>query len=183
MEALSLTIKLSVILLVFLMALYLDLKYQRIPNLLCMVTLISGFIVQSYFSSWSGLLTALMSAGLAFVLLFPAFYFRLLGAGDVKLMVAIGSLLDIKLLLWSIVYAIIVGGVTSIFLALYRLGWKSFVEVLLHYLRCLYLRQFIRASNQEFLTMKIPYAPALALGWLWACSQNEAVLAVVSNLI
>lgn len=183
MDDLGLMIKLSVILLVFLIALYFDLKYQRIPNRLCTLTLLTGFIVQSYFSGWSGLLTAFIGAGLAFILLFPAFYFRLLGAGDVKLMVAIGTFLDVQLLLWSISYAIIAGAITSIALALYKLGWKAFFEVLLHYLRCLYLRQFIRASNQDFLKMKVPYAPALAIGWLWACSQNEPVLLLISNLI
>ena len=183
MEELGLMIKLSVILLAFLIALYLDLKCQRIPNQLCMLTLITGFIVQGYFFGWSGLFTAFVGAGLAFVLLFPAFYFRLLGAGDVKLMVAIGAFLEVKLLLWSIIYAIIAGAITSIFLALYKLGWKAFAEVLLHYLRCLYLLQFIRASNQDFLTMKVPYAPALALGWLWACSQNEPILLLLSNRI
>ena len=182
MEALDLLIKLSVILLVFLIALYFDLKYQRIPNWLCTVTLLSGFIVQFYFSGGSGLLSALSGAGLAFILLFPAFYFRLLGAGDVKLMVAIGAYLDIKLLIWSILYAIIAGAITSIVLALCRLGWKAFFEIVLHYLRCLYLRQFMRASNQEFLKMKVPYAPALAIGWLWACCQNAQILWLISSI-
>ena len=183
MEDLSLMLKLSIILLVFLIALYFDLKYQRIPNLLCTLTLLTGFIVQCYFSSWAGLLSAFLGAGLALLILFPAFALRLLGAGDVKLMVSIGAFLDVKLLLWSILYAIIVGTLTSIALALYRLGWKAFTGILLHYLRCLYLRQFIRASNQKFLKMKVPYAPALALGWLWACSQNEPILLLLSNLI
>ncbi|MCW8995041.1 MAG: A24 family peptidase [Psychromonas sp.] len=183
MEELSLMVKLSVILLVFIIALYLDLQYQRIPNLLCTITLLTGLIVQSYFSGWSGLLSAFVGSGLAFIVLFPAFYCRLLGAGDVKLMVAVGSFLDAKLLLWSILYAIIAGALTSLVLALFRLGWRPFKEVLLHYLRCLYLRKYIRASNPEFLQLKVPYAPALALGWIWACSQNEQILLLISNLI
>lgn len=182
MEELSLSIKLSIILLVFLIALYLDLRYQRIPNLLCTVTLITGFIVQCYFSAWLGLLNAFIGAGLAFMLLFPAFALKLLGAGDVKLMVAIGAFLDVKLLLWSIIYSVIAGAITSLCLAFYKLGWKPFKEILLHYWRCLCLRQYIRPSDQGFLALKVPYAPALAIGWLWACSQNEQVLLFISNL-
>lgn len=182
MEELSLVIKLSIICLVFLIALYWDLKYQRIPNLLCITALIMGIIVQYFFSGWMGLLTAFVGVGLAFILLFPAFALQLLGAGDVKLMLAIGSFLDAKLLLWSILYAVIAGAITSLCLAFYQLGWKPFKEVLLHYWRCLYLRQFIRPSNQEFLTMKVPYAPALAIGWLWACSENEPILLLLANL-
>jgi prepilin peptidase CpaA len=181
MEDLSLMIKLSVIFLVFLIALYFDLKYQRIPNWLCAITLVTGFIVQSYFSGWAGLLSAFIGAGLALLILFPAFALKMLGAGDVKLMVAIGSFLDIKFLLWSIIYAVIAGGLSSLCLALYRLGWQPFKEIVLHYFRCLYLRQFIRASNQQFLKLKVPYAPALLIGWLWACSQNSDVLWLISN--
>jgi prepilin peptidase CpaA len=178
----SLIIKLAIILGVFLSALYFDLRYQRIPNLLCFITLILGLIVQSYFFGWDGLFSAFIGAGLALVILFPAFALKFLGAGDVKLMVAIGSFLDVELLLWSLIYAMISGAMTSIFLALYKLGWKRFLDILLHYLRCLYLRQFIRASDQTFLQLKIPYAPALALGWLWACSQNTEVLWLMLNL-
>jgi prepilin peptidase CpaA len=181
MEDLSLLIKLSIILLVFLIALYFDLRYQRIPNWLCVITLITGFVAQSYFSGWAGLLNAFLGAGLALLILFPAFALKMLGAGDVKLMVAIGSFLDIKFLLWSIIYAVIAGALTSICLALYKLGWQPFKEIMVHYLRCLYLRQFIRPSNQQFLKMKVPYAPALAMGWLWACSQNSDVLWLISN--
>ncbi|WP_022942105.1 A24 family peptidase [Psychromonas hadalis] len=182
MENLGLIFKLSIIFLVFLIALYFDLRYQRIPNLLCFVTLLLGFMVQYYFSGWAGLFNAFIGAGLALVILFPAFALKLLGAGDVKLMVAIGSFLTVQLLLWSLIYAIIAGAITSIFLALYKLGWQRFSDVLFHYLRCLYLRQFIRASDQTFLKLKVPYAPALAIGWLWACSQNSEVLALMYNL-
>ncbi|MFT6348874.1 MAG: prepilin peptidase CpaA [Psychromonas sp.] len=181
MEDLSLLIKLSIILLIFLIALYFDLRYQRIPNWLCAAALIIGFTVQFYFSEWAGLLSAFLGAGLALLILFPAFALKMLGAGDVKLMIAIGSFLDIKFLLWSIIYAVIAGTLTSICLALYKLGWQSFKEILVHYLRCLYLRQFIRASNQQFLKLKVAYAPALAMGWLWACSQNADVLWLISN--
>lgn len=182
MEELSLILKLSIILLVFLIALYFDLRYQRIPNLLCLITLMLGFMVQSYFFGWAGLLSAFVGAGLAFVILFPAFALKLLGAGDVKLMVAIGSFLEVKFLLWSLIYAMIAGAISSLFLALYKLGWKKFSDISLHYLRCLYLRQFIRASDQTFLKLQVPYAPALALGWLWACSQNSEVLWLIYNL-
>lgn len=182
MEDLSLIIKFFIISLVFLIALYFDLKYQRIPNQLCAITLVLGFVVQCYFSGWPGLLTAFVGASIALLILFPAFYFRLLGAGDVKLMVAVGTYLDINLLLWSLIYAVIVGTLTSICLALYKLGWKPLAEIVSHYFRCLYIRQYIRPSDKHFLALKVPYAPALAIGWLWACSQNEQVIALISNL-
>jgi len=182
MEEFDLIIKLSIISLVFSISLYFDLKYQRIPNLLCAITLITGFMIQSFFSGWSGLLSAFTGAGLAFLILFPAFCFKLFGAGDVKLMVAIGSFLDVKLLLWSIIYSLVAGAITSICIAVYKLGWQAIKEIFLHYVRCLYLRQFVRPDHKGFLEMKIPYAPAFAIGWVWACSQNSHIMWLMTSL-
>ena len=73
-------------------ALYFDLRYQRIPNKLCLITLLLGLIINITLSSLVGLGQALSGIALALVILLPAYAFRLLGAGDVKLMIAIGAL-------------------------------------------------------------------------------------------
>jgi len=182
MQELSLILKLLTIALVFLIAMYSDLRYQRIPNLLCVVTLTLGLLIQSYFAGLAGLLDALLSVVVAFVVLFPLFALRFWGAGDVKLMVAIASFLSLPMLFWSLIYGVMVGGLSSVLLALYKLGWSSCWEVCKHYLRCLYLRKYLRASDQGFLKLKVPFAPALAAGWVWACSQNPEVSLLLLNL-
>jgi prepilin peptidase CpaA len=121
---------LIVTLLLLFSALYFDLRYQRIPNKLCLVGLLAALVLQGYTSQWQGLGQVLLGAGLALLLLLPAFYFRCLGAGDVKLMIAVGALSGPVLLFWSVVYGIIFGTFTSFFLALYKVGWSGFIKMI-----------------------------------------------------
>ncbi|TRX54446.1 prepilin peptidase [Thalassomonas sp. M1454] len=166
---------------IFTIALIYDLKFQRIPNSLCFVTILIGVVLQIYFLKFSGLITAVLGFVVAFIILFPAFYIKALGGGDVKLMMAIGVLIGPMLIGWSIVYAILVGGFLSLLLTIYKTGFKGIKATLVRYYHCFYLRTYFKPGAGEAASLKVPYAPALALGWLLACSQNKDVLSVLSN--
>jgi len=163
-------------------ALYFDLRYQRIPNKLCLAGLLAAFALQGYSNQWYGLGQALLGAGAALILLLPAFYFRYLGAGDVKLMVAVGAFSGPTLLFWSVVFGLIFGTFTSFFIALYKVGWSGFIKMI--------SRHYIYSdskSNSKAVTsdkaakskvagaLQVPYAPALTLGWLLACVLSPEI--------
>jgi prepilin peptidase CpaA len=174
---------LYITLLLLLSALYFDLRYQRIPNKLCLLGLLAALVLQVYNSQWQGLVQALLGAGTALALLLPAFYFRCLGAGDVKLMIAVGAFSGPVLLFWSVVYGIIFGAFTSFALALYKVGWSGFFK--------LFSQGFIKhnvskksdfSSNKEASSaVLVPYAPALVLGWLLACYLSPDLTAKIST--
>lgn len=169
-------------------ALYLDLRYQRIPNKLCLFALVLALLLQSINSQWQGLAQALLGAGLAVVLLLPAYAFRWLGAGDVKLMIAVGALSGPQLLLWSVLYGIIFGTFTSFALALYKVGWSGIKKMMTrHFVKVrVYAAdgtktQGGRAGGAAIPVLQVPYAPALALGWLTACYLDPSITALVTN--
>ncbi|WP_159459894.1 MULTISPECIES: A24 family peptidase [Colwellia] len=157
---------LLITLLLLLSALYFDLRYQRIPNKLCLAGLLAALALQAYSNQWYGLGQALLGAGLAMALLLPAFYFRYLGAGDVKLMIAVGAFSGPTLLFWSVVYGIIFGIFTSFFLAIYKVGWSGLLKMT--------SQAFINKSEKQSAVL-VPYAPALALGWLFACYLSPEI--------
>ena len=168
---------LTATLLLLLSALYFDLRYQRIPNKLCLTGLLAALVLQAYYSQWHGIGQALLGAGLALTLLLPAFYFRYLGAGDVKLMVAVGALSGPTLLFWSVVYGIIFGTFTSFVLALYKVGWSGLFKILSQG----FIKKSDFGSNRETSSsVYVPYAPALALGWLLACYLSPEFAAEIS---
>ncbi|NQZ50004.1 MAG: prepilin peptidase [Moritella sp.] len=156
-------------------ALYFDLRYQRIPNLLCLLTFLLGITVNSYFHSWDGLLEALSGAGLAILLLIPAYYFKILGAGDVKLMIGIGTLAGPLVLTWSIAYGVIFGAFTSILIATKAVGWRGFTMMISRYIDCLYLRTYFKPEKGDAGRVNVPYAPALMLGWMLATYINHDI--------
>jgi len=168
--------------LVFVCALYFDLRYQRIPNKLCLLALICGLVLQAGFGHWQGLVVACYGAGLALLLLLPAFYFRILGAGDVKLMVGVGALLGPQLLLWSLAYGIIFGAITSILLSAHKVGWSGLKASATRYYHCFVLRQYFKPGKNEAAAQRVPYAPALALGWLLACYLNPQMSTLYATL-
>jgi len=162
-------------------ALYLDLRYQRIPNKLCLAGLLAALALQAYLYQWYGIGQALLGAGAALALLLPAFYFRYLGAGDVKLMVAVGAFSGPTLLFWSVVFGLIFGTFTSFFIALYKVGWSGFIKMISrHYI---YSDSNSNANGKAATSdkgkvagaLQVPYAPALALGWMLACVLSPEV--------
>lgn len=161
---------LSATLLLLLSALYLDLRYQRIPNLLVLMALGLALLLHGYLEQWAGLLMALQGAGLALAMLLPAYAIRWLGAGDVKLMIAVGAFAGPQLLFWSVVYGIICGAFTSFALVLFKVGGKG----LLNIIKRRYIRR--KADGTQEAPLQVPYAPALALGWLLACFNEPAVV-------
>ncbi|WP_405054160.1 A24 family peptidase [Thalassotalea psychrophila] len=174
-------ILLGIIALAFFLALYFDLRIQKIPNILCLYVVAIGFTVQFMFFGWAGGLNGLLGLLTAFIILFPAFYFKVLGAGDVKLMMAVGVITGPELIAWSVAYATIAGGVTSLVLVLYKTGWQGVKATLVRYYQCFYVKKYFKPSAGEAAALRVPYAPALAIGWLWACSQNEEILFAIST--
>ncbi|PKH06289.1 prepilin peptidase [Moritella sp. Urea-trap-13] len=159
-------------LLILCVALYFDLRYQRIPNKLCLLALLFGILINSYFDSWSGFMESIFGASLALILLIPVYKFKMLGAGDVKLMIGIGALSGPLVLTWSIAYGIIFGAFTSILIATKTVGWVGLKTMISRYIDCLYLGVYFKPETGDAGGVNVPYAPALMLGWMLATYIN-----------
>lgn len=99
--------------LTFLAAL-LDWRSRRIPNWLTVPGLLSGVVVHALIGGWNGTLFALAGAGLALVLLLPLVMLRALGAGDWKLMGAVGAFMGPVMFLFVLLGSIFASGVMAI---------------------------------------------------------------------
>ncbi len=69
-----------------------DIRTRRIPNWLCAAGLVAGFTCRFYVEGTPGLLTAAEGMGLALLIYLPLWLLRGMGAGDVKLMAALGAI-------------------------------------------------------------------------------------------
>lgn len=68
-----------------------DLRTYKIPNRLCIGMAGSGIVLQGYFFGSRGLLSAGAGMLIPFVVLFALFWIRMIGAGDIKLLCAVGT--------------------------------------------------------------------------------------------
>lgn len=91
-----------------------DLRFRRVPNLLSLAGILLGLAVNVFVSGIDGLLAAAAGMLLAFGIGFPLWLAGWFGAGDVKLLSAVGAIVNVKLLLPVLAGVAITGGVMAV---------------------------------------------------------------------
>ena len=98
-----------------------DLRTRRIPNLLTGPALLLGIGAHLLQGGTQAGLSALGACLVAGALLFPGWLLKFMGAGDVKLMAAIGAWLgSAEVSLYAVLFSLVVGGVISMVVAVRR---------------------------------------------------------------
>lgn len=93
---------------------YMDVRHRRIPNKLVFALLVAGITLNTLFAGLHGLAASLEGLGLAFALMFVLHVFGTMGAGDVKLFAAVGSLVGISHVLPTLLVVAMTGGLFAI---------------------------------------------------------------------
>jgi len=91
-----------------------DWRSRRIPNWLTVAGLVIGIIANSVVFGWPGCKSALLGAGLGLLLLLPFVAIRSLGAGDWKLVGALGAFLGPRRLLLVLLGTFLVNGIMAV---------------------------------------------------------------------
>ena len=95
------------------LAAWVDIRTHKIPNWLTVPAALAGLTLRTFISGWPGAKASLEGVVLALALLLPLVLLRALGAGDWKLMGAIGAFLGPVLLLVVLVGSIFVSGLMA----------------------------------------------------------------------
>ena len=95
-----------------------DLRQRRIPNWLALIGLLSGIAMNTFLFETAGLWISLKGAGLALAIYVPLFALRAMGAGDAKLMAAVGAITGWQNWIAVMILTCLFGGVLAIILVL-----------------------------------------------------------------
>src|SRR6185369_12819340 len=76
---------------------YYDVRFRRIPNKLVLAALIAGLTINISLGGARGALSSMGGFAVAFIPMFLMHIFGAMGAGDVKLFAAIGSVVGLAL--------------------------------------------------------------------------------------
>jgi len=146
---------------------YTDVRYRRIPNTFVLATLISGLLLNTLFDGFNGLLTSLGGCVLAFMLMFALHIFGAMGAGDVKLFAAIGSIIGMRLVLPTFAVILITGFVLAIY-SMFRAGIAraTLFRVFQFFVGLLPDWQVPRFDTPADRRHTIPYGVAITIGSL-----------------
>jgi len=90
-----------------------DFRTHKIPNWLTVPAFLLGITLRTVISGWTEGRASLEGAGLALVLLLPLVLMRALGAGDWKLMGAVGAFLGPILFLFVLLGSVLVSGLMA----------------------------------------------------------------------
>jgi len=150
-------------------ATFTDLRSRRIPNWLVLPFLALGLAVSAWQQGWHGIGQSLEGAALALVIYGFLFWMGGMGAGDVKLCIAIGAWIGPTQMFVALVVTGMVGGVMA-------LGWAvcgGFLKELFSGAGSLAFGWAKRGGLRDPelvlsnpLRRKMPYAPAIAVGTL-----------------
>lgn len=95
-------------------AAWIDYSERRVPNWLNGAIALGGLLAQAACFQWAGLATGLLGMLVGFGLLIVPWLMHGMGAGDVKLMAAIGCWLGPWWTFWSFAVGAIIGGVVAV---------------------------------------------------------------------
>lgn len=146
-----------------------DIRYRRIPNWLVLTGIIAGLAWNLSASGWSGLGRSAEGLGLGFVLYFPLYLIRARGAGDVKLLAAVGAITGPGNCFWIFLLTAILGGIIAVILLLFRGRLrKTFFNVSWILQDLLHFRAPYRSSDELDVTtakgMRLPHGAMIAVG-------------------
>ena len=160
------------LLLLILIAAAFDLVSRRIPNWLVATGILWGIVLNVILFSWPGLMAAVFGIGLAFLVYFPLFAVRGMGAGDVKLMMAVGAIVGPTNWLLLFVLTSALGGVFGVVLIVRRRCVRQTLRRV-----CLILTELVRFHR--------PYARdgALQIDSAEAVTMPHAVTIAIASVL
>lgn len=150
-----------------LLACFYDVRGRRIPNALTIAGVISALVAQFVAGSFGGLAWSFAGLVVGFALFFPLFALGGMGAGDVKLMAALGAWLGPTGAGWTALYAAIAGGVMAIVVALARGYLRTAlgnIWTLLGFWRFAGIRPLDGVTLATSKSPRLPYALPIAVG-------------------
>jgi prepilin peptidase CpaA len=135
-----------------------DVRSRRIPNLITFGAMAALLAVHGIFSGLPGLADAALGLLGCFIITLVPHLFRVLGAGDVKLMAAVGAGLGARAVVTVVLFTSLAGGVQFVL-------WLAWLHL------------FRRAPGKGY---RLCYGPAIAAGALGAMAMALAGLPYVS---
>lgn len=155
---------------VLLPAALIDVRSRRIPNLLSLAGIVLGLVLNLFFFGLSGAVTAGAGLLLAFAISLPLWLLGWAGAGDVKLVSAVGAMVGVGLVFPVLAgIALAGGGVSLLYLLAVRMERKPFFASLRPTVLAGKVGPALRVSPQEGGPERrkgVPYALPVALGAL-----------------
>lgn len=158
---------------------FFDLKERKIPNKITFAGILIGILFNLITGGWLGLLHGILGMFAGLAIFFLPFVMGGMGAGDVKLMGAIGALMGWRFSIMTALHSAVVGGVMVLIYLIYTGKLRETLKKMLYALVNLLLQFAARLgynetvykaqekfskNGQTYKKIYIPYGVAIAGG-------------------
>jgi len=157
---------------VAMVACWFDVRTRRIPNWLTFSAATVGLVAATVSHGVYGIVSSAAGLLVGLAIFFPLFFLKGLGAGDVKLMGALGAWLGASVILGVAFYTSLAGGVLALALILrHRYAGQAArnVWLLLTHWRVAGIQPLDALTLETSAGPKLPYALPIAAGLMLAC--------------
>jgi prepilin peptidase CpaA len=148
-------------------AVYGDVRSHRISNTLSLLGLTAGLGLQYLGSGLQGVTSGLLGAGVGLACFAPFYLLRAMGAGDVKLLAAVGAFLGPQGAFYAALFSLLAGGLGAIGYVFWR-ALRASVSSFVH-------EGFAAAGASAAIAAqlarrdRLPFALPIAIGGIAAC--------------
>lgn len=147
-----------------------DLRSKKVHNWLSLSLMVIAVSVVAFFYGWPGVKMGLFASGITMLLLVPMVYLRMLGAGDLKIMLAFSLASSMGVVVNVIAYSFIWGALLGVMQVLFKKQGHQLIANMTHL--------FTSKDRQERAQLQlhtIPFTVALLFGWMtYACIAISA---------
>jgi len=148
-------------------AVYSDIRSHRISNSLSLLALVVGLALQFLGHGFQGVTSGLLGAGVGLGCFAPLYLARAMGAGDVKLLAAVGAFLGPQGAFLAALLALLAGGLGAIGYVLWR-ALRASVSSFVHEGLAAAVASALLAT-QLARRDRLPFALPIAVGGIAAC--------------
>lgn len=161
-----------------------DATIKKIPNWIVLIIIVSGLSWNYFSAEGLGLKDSGVGLVVGLLLMLPGYIFASMGAGDVKLMAAIGSVVGFNSVLDVVLYSYMIIFVMAVFFIIVKgdlaklvLRYKTFVYGL--FAEAL---SYQKPDNSDAASYRMPLAPAISLATFYVLYPKICNLGFISNL-
>lgn len=146
-----------------------DVRERRIPNLITGPAMVAGLMMHTIYCGWRGLGDAALAGLIAGGIFLIFFLAGGMGAGDVKLMAAVGCITGTSPLCLVLISTVLAGGVFALTVSIHHGRLRSTlvnVAALLQYHGQMGLKPHPNINLRNVRTLRLPFALPIAAGCL-----------------
>lgn len=149
------------------LAAFTDLWRGKVYNWLTFPAIFLGIFLSTFYFGWSGFVSSLFGVILAFFIFGWMFLIQTMGAGDVKLLMALGALGGARYSFEVAILSVLIGAAFAFVILSFKGQIFSFAKKMYRFLLSIFIKELVVELPSFNRDMKMPFAVPIAIAAIW----------------